>query len=118
MEESIVYVHVDGKARIVEVQSSEFVHDPAGWTEIDRGSGTRYAHAQGHYFPLPIMTEDGAYRYKLENGTAMERTAEEMAADIADQPDPDEPAPGEYDVWDALDAAYREGVDSAYEQQG
>ncbi len=83
MEEFIVYVRVDAHDRIVEAQSSAFLRDPTGWTEIDRGSGFQYYHAQGHYFPQSIIAEDGVYRYKLVDGAAVERTAEEMEADRA-----------------------------------
>lgn len=113
MEEFVVYVRADAQSRIVEVQSSEFLHDPLGWTEIDRGEGPRYAHAQANYFPQPIVTEDEIFRYKLVAGFAVERTPAEMEADRAAEPEP--PADGE-SVWDALDEAYREGVDGAYDQ--
>ena len=48
--------------------------------EIDRGYGDKYHHAQGNYFPKPVLTEVGAYRYKLVDGVVSECTAEEIAA--------------------------------------
>jgi len=88
MDEYIVYVKTDEGSRITAVNSSEFIGDITGWVEIDRGYGDKYHHAQGNYFPLSIMTDEGVWRYKLENGAAVERTAEEIAADIAAIPPP------------------------------
>lgn len=89
----IVYVQTDGHNRITAVNSSAFVSGDWG-TEIDRGYGDKYHHAQGHYFPRPIYTEDGIPRYKLEEGEAVERTEEEIEADRAALPEPEpEPQP-------------------------
>ena len=106
-----VYVKPDDSGYITAVNSSEFLTDTAGWVEIDRGYGDRYHHAQGNYFPLPIITDGGAYRYQLVNGKPAECTPEEIAQQEAAL-DPGIPAPAEASVWDELDAAYREGVDS------
>jgi len=77
-----VYVKVkDG--HITAVDSSAFLADAAGWVQIDSGSGNRYHHAQGNYFPESLMTVSGAYRYKLADGKAVECTAEEIAAQEA-----------------------------------
>lgn len=79
---STVYIKTDSQNRVTVVNSSAFLSDPTGWIMIDEGEGDRYTHAQSNYFPLPLTTEDGTYRYKLVDGVAVERTAEEMAADI------------------------------------
>lgn len=79
MEEYIIYVLTDAMGRIRAVNSSAFLYDASGWIEIGRGTGRKYSHAQGNYFPLPIMTDGGAYRYKLVNGVPAECTAEEIA---------------------------------------
>ena len=79
MEAYIVYVKTDEQGRIIAVNSSEFLTDVSAWTEIDRGYGDKYHHAQGNYFPLPIMTEGGAYRYKLVDGNVVECTTDEIA---------------------------------------
>lgn len=76
----IVYVRTDEQSRITSVNSSAFLPDTAGWTEIDSGYGDKYHHAQGNYFPQPIITDGGAYRYKLVDGQPVECTAEEIAA--------------------------------------
>ena len=82
-----VYVQTDGQGRITAVNSSAFVS--ADWgTEIDSGYGDQYHHAQGNYFPQPIYTEDGIPRYKLVDGSPVERTEEEIAADRASLPAP------------------------------
>ena len=52
----IVYVKVDFENRVIDVNSSAFLPDTEGWIEIDGGIGDKYHHAQGNYFPLPIMT--------------------------------------------------------------
>ena len=75
----IVYVKADSNGYITAVNSSAFLTDTTGWTEIDSGYGDRYHHAQGNYFPQPIITEVGAYRYRLVDGKPVECTAEEIA---------------------------------------
>lgn len=76
-----VYVKTDEKDRIVAINSDAFLTDVSGWVKIDEGYGDRYHHAQGNYFLMPIMDEQGAYRFKLENGKVMERTKEETDED-------------------------------------
>ena len=83
----IVYVQTDEAGRITAVNSSAFVSDDWG-AEIDQGFGDQYHHAQGNYFPQPIYTEDGIPRYKLVDGSPVERTEEEIAADRASLPAP------------------------------
>ena len=109
-ESYIVYVLPNSSGYIMSVNSSAFLTDTTGWVEIDRGYGDKYHHAQGNYFPEPIYTMGGAYRYKLVDGKAVECTPEEIAVqEEANKPAPVEP---ESYVWDELDAAYQEGVDS------
>lgn len=81
MNEYIVYIRVDDADRVVAVNSSVFLQDTDGWVQIDSGHGDRYHHAQGNYFPQPIIDERGIYRYKLVDGKPVERTQEEMDAD-------------------------------------
>ena len=80
MEPYIVYAKTNSSGYITAVNSSAFLPDHAGWVEIDRGYGDKYHHAQGNYFPLPIITDGGAYRYKLVDGQPVECSAEEIAA--------------------------------------
>lgn len=81
MKPYIVYIKTDNTNRITAIDSSAFLSDTTGWTEIDSGYGDKYHHAQGNYFPQPIMDERGIHRYKLVDGKPVERTQEEMDAD-------------------------------------
>ncbi len=92
-EPYIVYVKPNSSGYITAVNSSAFLPDTTGLVEIDRGYGDKYHHAQGNYFPEPIYTEVGAYRYKLIDGkpvacTQEEITAQEDALRPAPVPDP------------------------------
>lgn len=66
--EYIVYVKVNESGYITAVNSSAFLTDVTGWTEIDRGYDDKYHHAQGNYFPAPIHINGGTCRYKLVDG--------------------------------------------------
>ena len=81
MQPYIVYVRTDDAGRITAINSSAFLADVTGWTEIDSGYGDKYHHAQGNYFDKPLCDERGIYRYKLVDGKPVERTQEEMDAD-------------------------------------
>ena len=81
MQPYVVYVKVDESNRITAINSSEFLTDVTGWTEIDSGYGDKYHHAQGNYFDKPLCDERGICRYKLVDGKPVERTQEEMDAD-------------------------------------
>lgn len=76
-----VYVQTNKNGCITDVNSSEFLTDLDGWIEIDRGRGYRYHHAQGNYFPVRLMDDNGVYRYKLVDDVPLERTQAEMDAD-------------------------------------
>ena len=84
MRPYIVYVKVDESNRITAINSSEFLADVTGWTEIDSGYGDKYHHAQGNYFDKPLYDERGIYRYKLVDGKPVERTQKEMDADYVE----------------------------------
>ena len=91
-EKYIVYARADETGRIVEINSSAFLADTAGWTAIDEGYSDKYHHAQGNYFALPLYGTDGCANYKLADGAPVERTDAEKAAEIAARPAP-EPTP-------------------------
>lgn len=78
---SIVFVKLDEANRITAVNSSDFLTNTDGWTEIDRGFGDKFHHAQGNYLPGPLYDDRGICRYKLVDGEVRERTQEEMDAD-------------------------------------
>lgn len=88
-EKYIVYARADETGRIVEINSSAFLADTAGWTAIDEGYSDKYHHAQGNYFALPLYGSDGCANYKLADGAPVERTDAEKAAEIAARPAPD-----------------------------
>lgn len=75
----IVYIKTNSEGYIIAVNSSAFLTDITEWMEIDSGYGDKYHHAQGNYFIQPIMTMDGAYRYKMVDGVVVACTAEEIA---------------------------------------
>jgi hypothetical protein len=89
MKPYVVYVKIDDSGYITAVNSSAFLADTTGWTEIDSGSGDRYHHAQTGYFPQRIYTDGNAYRYKLVDGKPVECTPEE----IAEQEEKNKPNP-------------------------
>lgn len=112
----IVYVKTDEDNRITAINSSAFLKDTDGWTEIDSGYGDKYHHAQGNYFPLPVMDWRGIYRYKLEDGQPKERTPEEMDADYVPpvhQPSDKERIAALEAQLAAYEAAYTQGVNEA-----
>lgn len=73
---------------VTAINSDAFLSETDGWAQIDEGETDRHHHAQGNYFPQPIMTFEGVPRYKLVDGKAIERTAEEIQADIDAIPSP------------------------------
>ena len=96
----IVYAKTNSNDYITAVNSSAFLDDTTGWTEIDSGYGDKYHHAQGNYFQESIITEGGAHRYKLVDGVPAECTAEEIKAqEEANKPIP---TPTTDDVLNAL----------------
>lgn len=88
-EKYTVHIRTDEAGSIIDVNSSAFLADTAGWTAIDEGYGDKYHHAQGNYFPLPLYGTDGCANYKLADGAPVERTDAEKAAEIAARPAPD-----------------------------
>lgn len=85
-----VYIRMDSEGRITDINSDAFLQSLDGWTKIDEGYGDRFHHAQGNYLPGPLMDEQGLYRYRLEDGVPVERTPDELAADLAARPAPEE----------------------------
>lgn len=81
---SKVYVQTDDQGRITRCEGGYTTPaDLTGWTQIDEGMGDRYNLCQSNYFHGGLYTEDGITRYKLVDGQAVERTEEEIAADVA-----------------------------------
>ena len=83
MQKSKVYVLPNSESYITRVDGGYTISnitDQENWVLIDEGTGDRYNLCQGNYFPQPIYTEGGAYRYKLVKGKPVECTAEEISA--------------------------------------
>lgn len=100
MKPYIVYVKPNDAGYITAANSSAFLTDTTDWVEIDSGYGDKYHHAQGNYFPQPIMTMGGAYRYKLVDGAVLECTAEKIAEQ--EQANQMEPTPTTDDILNVL----------------
>lgn len=83
MQKSKVYVLPDSSGYITRIDGGYTIGnitDPENWVLIDEGNGDKYNLCQGNYFPQPIITMGGAYRYKLVDGVPTECNAEEIAA--------------------------------------
>ena len=81
---SKVYIKVDDTGCITRCEGGYTTpEDLNGWIQIDEGTGDRYNLCQSHYFDGGLYTQDGIPRYKLSDGKAVERTAEEITADRA-----------------------------------
>ena len=76
-----VFVKVDERGRIIDVNSSLFLQDTEGWVEVAHGVGDRFQHAQGNYLTKPIFIM-GIPAYKMEMGEIRERSEEEIREDI------------------------------------
>lgn len=81
MGEYKVYVKTKG-IYIVSINSSAFLKNTEEWVEIDSGTEDKHHHAQGNYFDKSLITESGAYRYKLVDGSPVECTPEEIASQL------------------------------------
>ena len=83
MKKSKVYVLLNSEGYITRIDGGYTIGnitDPENWVLIDEGNGDKYNLCQGNYFPQPIITDGGAYRYKLVDGKPVECTAEEIEA--------------------------------------
>lgn len=78
MDEYIVFVKVNECGVITAINSSAFISGE-GWTEIDRGDGDKYHHAQGNYLEYGIADAAGIYNYKLVDGVPVLRLDEEKS---------------------------------------
>ena len=78
MEEYKVYVSLqDGY--ITSINSEIFLSEEemSNMTEIDKGQGDRYAHAQSQYLEKVLVDEQGRYNYKFVDGKVVEVTEED-----------------------------------------
>lgn len=81
MQKSKVYVLLDSSGYITRIDggyTESNITDLENWVLIDEGYGDRYNLCQGNFFPQPIITDGGAYRYKLVDSRISECTEEEI----------------------------------------
>ena len=83
-----VFLQINSDGLVTAINSDAFLSDTTGWVEIDSGDSDKFHHAQGNYLDKPLMTMQGVYQYKLVDGKVAERTAAEIAADVAKIPPP------------------------------
>ena len=77
-----VYAKTNENGIIIAINSSAFLSDVTGWTEIDEGEGDKYHHAQNNYLSAGLTDENGIFNYKLTDGKPVLRTAEEKAPEL------------------------------------
>lgn len=68
-----VFIKVNEKHEIVEINSDVFITDYTDFIAIDEGTGDKYVHAQGNYFDKPLRDDEGNYNYLYINGKVYER---------------------------------------------
>lgn len=81
MQKSKVYVMLDSSGYITRIDGGYTIGNitaPENWVLIDEGNGDKYNLCQGNYFPQPIRTMGGAYRYKLIDGMVTECSESEI----------------------------------------
>lgn len=92
-ELSKVYVKINRNGYIISVEGGytlDNIDTMDNWTYIDGGYGDRFSLCQTNYFAEQIVTDNGAYRYKLVNGQPVKCTDEEIAAQEAARQKPEE----------------------------
>lgn len=69
-----VYINKDSENNITSINSEIFLsqEEMLTMTEIDRGQGDKYAHAQGLYLEKGLVDKYGRYNYKYVDGKVVE----------------------------------------------
>jgi hypothetical protein len=69
-----VYINKDSENNITSINSEIFLseEEKSTMTEIDKGQGDRYAHAQGLYLENGLVDKYGRYNYKYVEGKVIE----------------------------------------------
>lgn len=69
-----VYINKDSENNITSINSEIFLSEEemSTMTEIDKGQGDRYAHAQGLYLENGLVDKYGRYNYKFVEGKVIE----------------------------------------------
>ena len=78
MESKIkVYIKIDEKTCITDINSSIFLNNTEHCIQIDEGVGDKYAHAQNQYLNKPLRDNLGRCNYKYIDNKIVELTDEE-----------------------------------------
>ena len=69
-----VYINKDSENNITSINSEIFLSqdEMSTMTEIDKGQGDKYAHAQGLYLENGLVDKYGRYNYKYVEGKVIE----------------------------------------------
>ena len=69
-----VYINKDSENNITSINSEIFLSEEemSTMTEIDKGQGDKYAHAQGLYLENGLIDKYGRYNYKVVEGKVVE----------------------------------------------
>ena len=69
-----VYINKDSENNITSINSEIFLSEEemSTMTEIDKGKGDKYAHAQGLYLEKELVDKYGRYNYKFVEGKVVE----------------------------------------------
>lgn len=69
-----VYINKDSENNITSINSEIFLSEEemSTMTEIDKGQGDKYAHAQGLYLDKGLVDKYGRYNYKFVEGKVVE----------------------------------------------
>lgn len=69
-----VYINKDSGNNITSINSEIFLSEEemSTMTEIDKGKGDKYAHAQGLYLEKGLVDEHGRYNYKFVENKVVE----------------------------------------------
>lgn len=69
-----VYINKDSENNITSINSEIFLSqdEMSTMTEIDKGQGDKYAHAQGLYLDKELVDKYGRYNYKYVEGKVIE----------------------------------------------
>ena len=78
-----VYIKTNSDGIVVGINSSAFLTDLTGWTEIACGDGDNYHHPQDYFLPLGFTDENGIANYVYSGGEIVPRTAADKADELA-----------------------------------
>ena len=79
MEITRVFIAIDTNSYITSINSEIFLSQKEiqTMTEIDKGEGDKYAHAQSQYLEKGLVDEHGRYNYKYVEGKVVEVAEED-----------------------------------------